>query len=111
MLMTADEKINELQQILDAKNVENEDLRVRMQKGGGGSASKMPQNEIQHQINAAMQDLQSMRSNPELFAQMAAQKLQMISNLVNKSGQQAHMSHQQQSQSLAGVSVSTSAEQ
>ena len=42
MLMTADEKINELQQILDAKNVENEDLRVRMQKGGGGSASKMP---------------------------------------------------------------------
>lgn len=43
-----------------------------------------------------MQDLQSMRSNPELFAQMAAQKLQMISNLVNKSGQAAHMSHHQQ---------------
>lgn len=66
MLMTADEKINELNQILDAKNVENDDLRVIMQKGG--SASKMPQQEIQHQISAAMQDLQSMRSNPELFA-------------------------------------------
>lgn len=56
-----------------------------------------------------MQDLQSMRSNPELFAQMAAQKLQMISSLVNKSGL-VHMSQQQQSQSLGGVSVSTSAE-
>ena len=45
MLMTADEKINELQQILDAKSVENDELKVRMQKGGsaGGSASKMPQ--------------------------------------------------------------------
>ena len=52
MLMTADEKINELNQILEAKNVENDDLRVIMQKGG--STSKMPQQEIQHQISAAM---------------------------------------------------------
>ena len=46
MLMTADEKINELQQILESKNIENDDMRVIMQKGG--SASKLPQQEIQH---------------------------------------------------------------
>ena len=30
MLMTADEKINELQQILESKSVENDDLKVHI---------------------------------------------------------------------------------
>ena len=50
MLMTADEKIDELQHIVDVKNNENDQLKVQ----GPG---RLPQQDIQAQINAAMQDL------------------------------------------------------
>ena len=33
MLMTADEKVNELQQLLESKAMENDELRVAMSSG------------------------------------------------------------------------------
>ena len=56
MLMTADEKINELNSILEAQKLENDELKVAMSTGN--SSSGLPSNEIMQHVKAAMQDLQ-----------------------------------------------------
>lgn len=82
MLMTADEKINELQSILEAKALENDELKVAMQTTGGSQSSGLPSNEIMQHVKAAMQDLQQMNTNPQMYVQLAAKKLQGISSLI-----------------------------
>ena len=41
MLMTADEKIQELQQILDDKDLENEELKLKIESQQTGEASQI----------------------------------------------------------------------
>ena len=57
MLMTADEKVTELQQILEAKTLENDEMKLAFNQQQA-SGQRLPSAEIMHHIKAAMQDLQ-----------------------------------------------------
>lgn len=76
MLMTADEKITELQQILEAKDLENDELKVQAESQTGqshqGSSSKQQMKEklmhkqqmreIMNNIQTAMASINDMNS-------------------------------------------------
>jgi hypothetical protein len=70
MLMTAEEKVSELQQILEAKTLENDEMRVAINTQQSSGQRPLPSAEIMHKaVKAAMQDLQEMHNNPQMYVQ------------------------------------------
>ena len=103
MLMTADEKVAELQQMLEARTLENDELRVAL-NSPQSTPQRLPSAEIMHHIKAAMQDLSQMQSNPQQYVQQAAKKLQGISSLL-QGNQQAPATSVTDQQSSAASST------
>lgn len=99
-LLTADEKVTELQQILEAKDLENDEMRVQMEcnqndQGSGSNDNRLANSQRNSQqmqeilwlVNSAANDINQNGHNPQLMADMLMQKLQSINNVANKMNQ------------------------
>ena len=85
-LLTADEKIMELQQLLESRNLENDELKLQMEshdQGRGVSTSDSSNylnsvQDIMWLLNQTANDVNRVSSQPELMANEIMKKLQQI---------------------------------
>ena len=85
-LLTADEKIMELQQLLESRNLENDELKLQMESHdqGRGVSTLDSSNylnsvqDIMWLLNQTANDVNRVSSQPELMANEIMKKLQQI---------------------------------
>jgi len=80
-MLTADEKVKELQEILESKNLEMDEMRVHIESSVGGSQQQQQSDNKKNIDQALMNIMQGPNKNSKEIKQLMGAAMQDLSNL------------------------------